>query len=290
MNKPTTTQIAKCFARALLALLMIGVATTQAAVIVNETFNLYDSTTGGSAPLEANWNLLGSSPNAINWAGTGGLNDSGTMNMASGTGDYSAISKAAFSIAALQAGDTIRTSVFFKDELNGASAGPTFGFRSTNNEQMTTNSYIAVGLRNNNLQFRVLNNGTQVVLSTNAAPISPGNWYYLQLDVVKTATSGTFDVTAAIYNASSTGTVGSVLNVGAEVMSYSVTGVVNATLYGDTEVFAGMRNGSDLSGLSMAGIIDDFKLETNPIIPEPSTSVLMASGLVLALCIGRARK
>jgi hypothetical protein len=101
------------------------------------------------------------------------------------------------------------------------------------------------------------------------------NWYFLQVDLTRSATANTFIADLQLRNADSTGVLGTTV---ASATNLSVT--TNNALYSDSTVFGGFR-AADLNAVDR---LDNVSISQ---VPEPTTiGLLAASGLL----IGRRRR
>jgi phage gpG-like protein len=261
------------------SMLAPAMQSASAAVIVNETFNSYTSVTGGSNPLDANWNLTVNPGGGTVALGATGLSGSTAIDYAAGTffgGDTSMVNKTAFSVAALNPGDKIVTAVFFKYESNNnnGNAVPGIGFRTTDNQTMTDPGYLAGRVSGGGV-VQFLNDGANVGGSP-AQSFTVGNWYYLKFEATKLAAANQFSLFAELRNADSAG------NIGTLMTSISNASQTNAAVYGDASAYPGIRNGPHDTGSSKAGIIDNFSLETVA-VPEPTSAVALGAVGLLTL-------
>jgi hypothetical protein len=128
------------------------------------------------------------------------------------------------------------------------------------------------------IQTRVSGTGsTPATGSLSSFALTNGNWYYLTSTLTRTGTANQFSFTTSISNASSDGTVGTLID------SIAATTLTSAALYADASLYAGFR-GFASNGL---GAVDNFAISQ---IPEPSAFAALAGLGVLGLAASRRRR
>jgi hypothetical protein len=128
------------------------------------------------------------------------------------------------------------------------------------------------------IQTRVSGTGsTPATGSLSSFALTNGNWYFLTSTLTRTGTANQFSFTTSISNASSDGTIGSLID------SIAATTLTSAALYADDSLFAGFR-GFASNGL---GAVDNFAISQ---IPEPSAFAALAGLGVLGLAASRRRR
>jgi hypothetical protein len=171
----------------------------------------------------------------------------------------------------------VTVGIYFQYAGAGGLAGPQVGLVGASNGTFTTTADISGRLNGNKLQLRS-NNGTVDTAAT-AASLITGNWYKLEYSVERTATTDTFNVSLSLYNASSAGVRGGLLD------SIDAT-FANANMWGDSSVFAGIRENTSILNL------DDFAaLQGLPsTVPEPSSVSLLTGAASLGFIFSRRRR
>lgn len=230
-------------------------------------FDDFDSYTTGPADAAFASNYFSTLTPAI--AATSGLGGSKSVE---NSGDLTFVRKAP-AINLLTSGENVVTlDIFFQWGGSAGLASPQLGVVGADTGVFNSGTAGDVSGRINNAgTLELRSNNTELTRGATLV-LTSGNWYDLRAVITRTATTNQFDITLGLYNSSTSGVVGSLVD------SLSSTAFSNATLYGDTTLYAAARENSSVPR------IDNFGMTQ---IPEPAGALLALCGL---LAVSRRRR
>jgi hypothetical protein len=250
-----------------------ALATPLAAQSVFDNFNSYTSLTD----LDVNWNRTNGA-GLVAIASSGGISDSRSITVTSANSDISLVNKTtSFNFVTLP-GSGYTLSAFFQRGTGGTGqANPHVAFVGDALNSVNAPSTWGLGVRvNGSDQIQFYNNGGATG-ATVGVSLTSGNWYQISLNITEGA-GNDFNLSASVFNASSSGVVGSL------VASHSIV-ITNAAAAADTTGFAGFRLTGNIPPSILARNFDNFSA-----IPEPSTYAALAGAVALGLVALRRRR
>ena len=294
---------------------MLGCVAT-AATTAGAATTTYDFDTPGqyAADFQANSGTTTNAGNNFTQSATGGLNNSGSLTATASDGNGTSVDQID-AINLNNSGMLTLTGYFIPTTVTTSGGGPgalfqlgltatgAGSFGGTNAIDALTGRVVAPasnGNAGNALAFTT--SGGIALIGTNTAvqlSLTSGNTYYLSLAITPSATNAipgsttAFSVVENLYNADSTGVVGSLVATNSATFTDSALNATNGgTLYADTAARFGFRGanfpaapvGPELS----TGSVDNLSITT---APEPSTWVILIAGVsMLGLTLRRQRR
>lgn len=232
---------------------------------------------------------------AFTWGSAVGVSDQagpaqgGGVSVSTDTGGANYNFNTAYDLGTGSPTNTWTISTFFRtNATTGTSANQVAGLglmSSVTDEIAANGRFVGVTLRQGtastaDLTLALTNNvsGTQsnTPLGGVFTPLT-NNWYKLTLDVIKTSTADQFSVSASVEDWGSLGT-----SFESTVRSFSGQTLTNATIYGDSSLFAGFYARQTAGNPIQIQAVDNFS-----VVPEPTTWVLLAGSLTALLVFRR---
>ncbi len=250
----------------LIAPILVTIASAQAAAIFDD-FNSY---TPGNAVNDATYTSRYSNPNtAIQITANGALNNSQGWIW---TGDQTVIRiDTSFDVTSL----STTASIFFQYGTAPGFATPQIGFTGATSGNFTGAGDLSGRLTSSGGAVLQLRSNNSAITTGSALTLTNNAWYQLSYTLTQTATADTFSASVSLFNATAAG--GVLSQVGTTV---SNAAMINAGLYGDTTLYAGVRKNSDLV------VMDNFSVSQ---VPEPTSLALLFGGLGAAFMLRRRR-
>lgn len=233
-------------------------ASVASAALFSENFNSYDSVTGGAAPLSAAYNLANAAGVILDNAG--GIGGSKALDFNT---DTHITSTTAIDFAANKA-TGVRVSILFQ-YLSGNSSGqanPAIGITSGATDSPTSSGLCArINLSGGINLFA----GGSNLGGAGTVALTSGNWYQLVGTFKATGVAGEVQMLAEVFNASSSGTVGTLIS------SSSILATGRQTILADTTMYPALRvsGRNDLTPAhsNRSANLDNF---TVALVPEPA--------------------
>lgn len=228
---------------------------------------------------------------AVSQQATGGLNNSGSLDFRSGSGNQAWFSRASY--APLAEGQSLNDSLYFQfSGINNTSIK--LGFASDPNATVDgvampmSGSWAYFGAwvmgSSTNINSEVYGSDGYIdAPSTPSAGFVNGNWYQMQFDMkLVDSASSAFEFSWVLNNSDSAGVLGSTILAGTTTNAFAG---LNTTLHS----YIGMENPTS-SGAYTA--IDNISLTSTGVIavPEPSSYALAATGALALLASRRFRR
>ena len=282
-------------------------AVTAGADTVTYDFNTAGQYTGN---FTANNGTVGAGNNFTQSA-TGGLNGSGSLTASAS--DNNGTSVATTNAINLNSGMLTLAGYFTPNAVTGNASGPgsVFQLGLTANLSGSFGGTAAIDSLTGRVVAPTSNGGTGNSISFTTSggvaavgtltpvqiSLTAGNTYYLTISITQSSTNATpgtsiaFSATESLYNASSTGALGSlVATYSASFTNSAVNAAGGGQLYGDATARFGFRGAAiPAAGNGVAelgtGTVDNLSVTT---VPEPSTWAVLAGGaMVLGVALRR---
>lgn len=254
-------------------------AGAQITTVFNDTFDTYADGKADTAYV-ANYNFPATVGALTIATGTGLGGSKSLQNTADGT-LVRDITSSAINYTSADNNRFATVSVYFQHGGSFGTSAPQIGLTSTGTGGFTggTGVFDISGRITTGGKLELRSNNASVLTDTNALTLTTNSWYFLQYSVERATTTDTFTATVSLFNSSTTGVVGTLVD------SISAT-FTNTGMWSDTQVFAALRENTSILNL------DNFSLTQgiSSSIPEPSSFAALAGLCVLgAVAVRRTR-